>query len=364
MEPTHKRRRWSFPTSSPACTDLMCGVVRFPTPLDQVKVPEFVAKTWREALSAPDSTPATGGPEERVQLASLTLSNSNRSFSLSLNPELNASSRELCEDGLADLDLVLQQGSSQAADQMLVAVRDQGWPKHGTEKDGGQAGIEESLALQMRYVDGVVQHRLDVDPTSLMKKRKYAKVSRSRFSAAESASRHDEQKQKRKIQVMTDAKIVDIRKPIGADNRKALAKKSGFLEKRVAMESQELLAILFGLFSKQSRWTFGQLQKETLQPTQHLKSVLGQIARLNKVVRGSALAECHCVLSQSNAVNCSRPQSVAVDLVVTSLSYPHSSPPTHLDRDPTRGCGSSQRRARYTNKTCKTCGIKSCVRNH
>jgi len=352
----------------------MCGVVRFPTPLDQVKVPEFVAKTWREALSAPDSTPATGGPEERVQLASLTLSNSNRSFSLSLNPELNASSRELCEDGLADLDLVLQQGSSQAADQMLVAVRDQGWPKHGTEKDGGQAGIEESLALQMRYVDGVVQHRLDVDPTSLMKKRKYAKVSRSRFSAAESASRHDEQKQKRKIQVMTDAKIVDIRKPIGADNRKALAKKSGFLEKRVAMESQELLAILFGLFSKQSRWTFGQLQKETLQPTQHLKSVLGQIARLNKVVRGSALAECHCVLSQSNAVNCSqlqsiavncsRPQSVAVDLVVTSLSYPHSSPPTHLDRDPTRGCGSSQRRARYTNKTCKTCGIKSCVRNH
>mmetsp|Transcript_15666 Transcript_15666/g.44727 ORF Transcript_15666/g.44727 Transcript_15666/m.44727 type:complete len:312 (+) Transcript_15666:73-1008(+) len=248
-----------------------------------VKVPEFVAKTWREALSAPDSTPATGGPEERVQLASLTLSNSNRSFSLSLNPELNASSRELCEDGLADLDLVLQQGSSQAADQMLVAVRDQGWPKHGTEKDGGQAGIEESLALQMRYVDGVVQHRLDVDPTSLMKKRKYAKVSRSRFSAAESASRHDEQKQKRKIQVMTDAKIVDIRKPIGADNRKALAKKSGFLEKRVAMESQELLAILFGLFSKQSRWTFGQLQKETLQPTQHLKSVLGQIARLNKV---------------------------------------------------------------------------------
>lgn len=208
------------------------------------------------------------------------------------------------------MDLVLQQGSSQAADQMLVAVRDQGWPKHGTEKDGGQAGIEESLALQMRYVDGVVQHRLDVDPTSLMKKRKYAKVSRSRFSAAESASRHDEQKQKRKIQVMTDAKIVDIRKPIGADNRKALAKKSGFLEKRVAMESQELLAILFGLFSKQSRWTFGQLQKETLQPTQHLKSVLGQIARLNKVVRGSALAECHCDLSQSNAVERSRLQSI------------------------------------------------------
>lgn len=234
-------------------------------------------------MSAPASTSATAGSDQRVQLASLTLSNNNRSFSLSLNAELNASSRELCKDGLADLDLVLQQGSSQAGDQMLVAVRDEGGSEHGREEAGGHVGYEESMGLHTRYVDGLVQHRLDVDPTSLMKKRKYAKVSRSRFSAAESASRHDDQKQKRKIQVMTDAKIVDIRKPIGAVDRKGSAKRSGFMEKRVAMESQELLALLFGLFSKQSRWTFGQLQKETAQPTQHLKAVLGQIARLNKV---------------------------------------------------------------------------------
>ncbi len=258
-------------------------------------MPEFVAKTWREALSAPDSKSVTDGSEERVQLASLTLSNNNRSFSLSLNPDLNANSQELCEDGLADLDLVLQQGSSQAGDQMLVAVRDKGADEHGKGDEGGLMECEESMALQMRYVDGLVQHRLDVDPSSLMKKRKYAKVSRSRFNAAETASRHDDQKEKRKIQVMTDAKIVDIRKPIGANDRKALAKKSGFMEKRVAMESQELLALLFGLFSKQSRWTFGQLQKETSQPTQHLKAVLGQIARLNKVVRGSAFAERRCI---------------------------------------------------------------------
>lgn len=256
-----------------------------------------MAKTWREALSGPASTCATAGSEERVHLASLTLSNNNRSFSLSLNPELNSSSRELCQDGLADLDLVLQPGSSQAADQMLVAVRDEGGSEHGRDEEGGQMGCEESVALQTRYVDGLVQHRLDVDPTSLMKKRKYAKVSRSRFSAAASASRHDDQKQKRKIQVMTDAKIVDIRKPIGSVDRKGSTKKSGFIEKRVAMESQELLALLFGLFSKQSRWTFGQLQKETSQPTQHLKAVLGQIARLNKVVRGSKLAKRHFIWS-------------------------------------------------------------------
>ena len=253
----------------------------------QVKVPEFVAKTWREALAAPStSAPSRAKKDEKVHLASLTLSNNNRSFLLSLNPELNPSSRALCEDGLAELDLMLQQGASQPADQMLVAVRDEGSDR-GNEDGGNHAACEHSMTFQTRYVDGLVQHRLDVDPTSLMKKRKYAKVSRSRFSAAEAASRHDEQKQKRTIQVMTDAKIVDIRKPIGADDKKGQSKRSGFLEKRVAMDSQELLALLFGLFSKQSRWTFGQLQKETAQPTQHLKTVLGEIARLNKVVRWS-----------------------------------------------------------------------------
>jgi hypothetical protein len=137
----------------------------------------------------------------------------------------------------------------------------------------------------MRYVDGVVQHRLDVDPTSLMKKRKYSKVSRQRFSAAEEASRTDEQRQRRTIQVMTDAKIVDIRKPIGAiaqHPRGSSRQKKDFMEKRVAMESNELLAMLFRLFSRQARWTFAQLQKETAQPTQHLKAVLGEIAKMNK----------------------------------------------------------------------------------
>lgn len=276
-----------------------------------IKVPEFVAKTWREAMGDADKTgdktqAAAGKKAEnkaekskvggKVELGSLTLSNNNTSFLLSLNPRLNEGSKQLCEDGISELDLVLQQPAGgerrDQRDMMLVAIRDEtGKRPNSAGKDPGADSVEtdachmlDDESMPTRYVDGVVQHRLDVDPTSLMKKRKYSKVSRSRFTAAEAASRHDEHKEKRKIQVMTDNKIVDIRKPIGVDDRRQRAGGSkSFLEKRVAMESQELLAILFGLFSKQSRWTFAQLQKETAQPTQHLKTVLGEIARMNKV---------------------------------------------------------------------------------
>ena len=216
------------------------------------------------------------------------MSNNNTSFMLSLNPELNEGSKQLCEDGLAELDMVLQSGGAAGKDrdQMLVAIRDDAGKKNKTTKRAAAAIAEEDFDEDdevLRFVDGVVQHRLGVDPTSLMEKRKYSKVSRSRFTAAAAASRHDEHKEKRKIQVMTDAKIVDIRKPIGVDDRRQKAGGKGqFQEKRVAMESNDLLAILFRLFSKQSRWTFVQLQKETAQPTQHLKAVLGEIARLNK----------------------------------------------------------------------------------
>lgn len=254
-----------------------------------VKVPEFVAKTWRDATSN-DGADGDASASGKCQLGSLKLSNNNTSFMLSLNPELNEGSKQLCEDGLAELDMVLQSGGAAGKDrdQMLVAIRDDAGKKNKTTKRVAAAAAiaEEDFDEDdevLRFVDGVVQHRLGVDPTSLMEKRKYSKVSRSRFTAAAAASRHDEHKEKRKIQVMTDAKIVDIRKPIGVDDRRQKAGGKGqFQEKRVAMESNDLLAILFRLFSKQSRWTFVQLQKETAQPTQHLKAVLGEIARLNK----------------------------------------------------------------------------------
>lgn len=35
------------------------------------------------------------------------------------------------------------------------------------------------------------------------------------------------------------------------------------------------------MFEKQPRWSFPQLQKDTVQPTQHLKEVLGEIAVKN-----------------------------------------------------------------------------------
>ena len=48
--------------------------------------------------------------------------------------------------------------------------------------------------------------------------------------------------------------------------------------KRVAMDAQELQALLFKLFERQAHWKFSQLQQQTEQPTAHLKSVLSEIA--------------------------------------------------------------------------------------
>jgi hypothetical protein len=47
------------------------------------------------------------------------------------------------------------------------------------------------------------------------------------------------------------------------------------------MDARELTTILFRLFEKQPRWNFPQLQKDTHQPTQHLKEVLAEIAVKN-----------------------------------------------------------------------------------
>lgn len=48
--------------------------------------------------------------------------------------------------------------------------------------------------------------------------------------------------------------------------------------RRVKMERQELEQVLFRLFERQSHWSFPALQKETDQPGQYLRQVLGDVA--------------------------------------------------------------------------------------
>jgi len=154
-----------------------------------------------------------------------------------------------------------------------------------SERDGGMA----------RSVEGVVQHRLTVDARShanmkqsgfvgqgdAMKfggaNEEYRKLARQRFKDS------DPRKGKRGVQIMTDSKIVDIRKPIGIDVAKlGVQKKRAVAEKRIALPKEELLPLMFRLFQKQPRWRFAQLQKETDQPTQHLRGVLMEIASQNR----------------------------------------------------------------------------------
>jgi hypothetical protein len=136
--------------------------------------------------------------------------------------------------------------------------------------------------------EGVVQYRLEVEPTGrsgggnaagasgggdvgLSSNPAYRKISRERSQAASAKTRT--------IQMMTDHKITNIRKPVGADLVGAKRKAES---KRTAMDAEELQALLFRKFEKQTHWAFAQLQRETDQPTPHLKTVLGEIAVQNK----------------------------------------------------------------------------------
>ena len=126
--------------------------------------------------------------------------------------------------------------------------------------------------------EGVVQHRLDVEArgpggktgVSLAIDPAYRKLSRERQKAASTKTRT--------VQMMTDPKITNIRQPVGAAG--ILKRKAE--TKRTAIDKVELQAILFRKFERQTHWSFAQLQRETDQPTPHLKSVLTEIAVQNK----------------------------------------------------------------------------------
>jgi hypothetical protein len=69
------------------------------------------------------------------------------------------------------------------------------------------------------------------------------------------------------------------------------------------------------LFEKQPRWSFPQLQKDTVQPTQHLKEVLGEIAVKN--LRGPYKDMWE--LKKGGRCSCRDPASIALHLCVATL---------------------------------------------
>lgn len=124
--------------------------------------------------------------------------------------------------------------------------------------------------------EGIVQHRIDVLPRGRANEidPAYRKLSRQRDIAAASRTRT--------VQVVTGRSITNIRQPVAA--AEAERRRKAAEEKRSAMPKEELEATLFRLFERQSYWSLAQLQKQTSQPTAHLRSVLAEIA--NKTKRG------------------------------------------------------------------------------
>jgi len=128
---------------------------------------------------------------------------------------------------------------------------------------------------------GVVVYRLDAEAKAKQTARggtevrltgdpAYRKLSRERHEAAATKGR---------IQVITETSITDLRRPLGAE---PVSTKRKAEEKRTAMERDDLQQALFKLFERQARWAFVQIQRQTDQPTQHLKAVLSEIAVQNK----------------------------------------------------------------------------------
>jgi hypothetical protein len=126
--------------------------------------------------------------------------------------------------------------------------------------------------------EGVVAQRFDAEPAGRgaagapALDAAYRKLSRERGAAAAVKTRA--------VRLVADPLIVNIRRPVGA--RDAPPRRRTNDDKRVAMEATELQAALFRLFERQPRWVFAQLQRETEQPTAHLKAVLAEVAAQNK----------------------------------------------------------------------------------
>ncbi|KAI3437929.1 hypothetical protein D9Q98_000373 [Chlorella vulgaris] len=223
-----------------------------------VKVPNFVAKRWKACC---DHSVQRGEPTGR-KLATLRL--------VQAPDEAGAAKTQY----QLQLDATVGQGiphdyvmknSTKFADPMLafsdkggqLAAEGKVWQKFDCEvarrtapaaAGGGGSGAAGSAKVVL-------------DP-------EYRKLSRQRHQAAAVKTRT--------VQYLQDTKLV------GAPSTVQIGqKRKEVMEKRDRMDASQLTSILFRLFEKQPRWSFPQLQKDTAQPTQHLKEVIAEIAVKN-----------------------------------------------------------------------------------
>lgn len=119
--------------------------------------------------------------------------------------------------------------------------------------------------------EGIIDQRFEANAQGRQLDEAYRKLSRERNQQASVKTRT--------IQRLTGTQLTNIRVPKGAD---AVVMKRKADDKRVAMPKDNLMPYLFKLFEKKEHWRFSNLQEETKQPVQHLKSVLSEIAQQNK----------------------------------------------------------------------------------
>lgn len=273
-----------------------------------IKVPDYIAKEWRSACSSQEDvqTTTSGREDEEDEemegvgrsvgpvLGTLVIRSSSASHSGEREEEATGgkgweskdkSTVEKKKDRGPTVSLTLShESTSHLPQEYDLALSSRPGP--------AMLAFSERHEGMSRAVEGTVQHRLDVDTRSHGPKaaggreqqrvsvnlnEEYRRLARERFRA------EDSHRTQRRVQVMTDSKIIDIRKPVGVEGGAlGMKKKAQRAEKRIASSREELLPVLFKLFQKQGRWSFSQLQKETEQPTQHLKKVLLEIAVQNK----------------------------------------------------------------------------------
>ncbi|KAL4451986.1 hypothetical protein ABPG75_007648 [Micractinium tetrahymenae] len=216
-----------------------------------VKVPNFVAKRWKACCEQS----AEQGQQQGRKLATLRLVQApdesgatKTQYQLQLDAGVAA--------GIPQ-DFVMR-NTTKFADPMLafsdaggqLAAEGKAWQKFDCE-----------VARKAAPGAGAGAGRVALDP-------EYRKLSRQRHQAAAAKTRT--------VQYLQDTKLVGAPATVQIGQ-----KRKEVTEKRDRMEAGELTAILFRLFEKQPRWNFAQLQKDTNQPTQHLKEVLGEIAVKN-----------------------------------------------------------------------------------
>lgn len=141
--------------------------------------------------------------------------------------------------------------------------------------DGVQCAYSFSQQGDSIGVEGRIDQHFDVEMLRAAQgglDPQYRSLARDRSQAAG--------RKMRVMQVIDDPRNLLLRPmPVGYTKRKA---EKATDNKRLRMERDALENTLFGLFEKQSTWSFVQLQRETDQPAPWLKEVLNGIALLNK----------------------------------------------------------------------------------